>query len=197
LKQAEAAVQAFQRALALQPDFTQARVALGRLLIELKRWDDAVPILDTLIDKGDDSAEIRFTRGCARLELGQISEALEDLQYAYAREPSNDSLRALALTLWMRGEKDAFDSLLGQALENPMLVVAAADAATKVGAALSRLACAVSVVPVAWHLADKRRFGKSYSPVRRCARLSGSDLAIARTLLLMILIQKVPPRRDY
>ena len=127
LKQPDAAVQAFQRALELQPDFTQASVALGRLLIELQRWDDAVSVLDTLISEGHDTAEIRFERGRARIELGQISDAVADLQNAHAREPSNEILRTLALTLWMRGENDAFDSILGEALKNPVLVVAAAD----------------------------------------------------------------------
>ena len=161
LEQPDAAVEAFRHALAMQPDFTQARIALGRLLIELERWNDAVPVyeellqsephnlsarsghaivqlglgdyaeaeanFDALISEGNDLAEIRFMRARARLELGQISEALKDLRNAHAREPSNDSLKALASTLWMRGENDAFDTVLGQALKNPVLVVAAAD----------------------------------------------------------------------
>jgi len=161
LDQADAAVQAFRRALALQPDFTQARIALGRLLIELQRWEDAVPVyeelmrsagddplvrfehasvqlglgndaeaeasFDALINAGNDRPEIRLMRARARLELGRIDAGLEDLRNAHTREPGNDSLKALAATLWMRGESDAFDSLLDQALKNPELAVAAAD----------------------------------------------------------------------
>jgi tetratricopeptide (TPR) repeat protein len=161
LEQPDAAEQAFRRALVLRPGFIQARTALGRLLIELKRWDDAVPVyqqllqsdphntqvrfehssvqlglgnneeaesnFDALINEGNDLAEIRFMRGRARLELGQISDGLKDLRNAHSREPNNDSLKALASTLWMRGETDAFETVLGQALNNPVLVVAAAD----------------------------------------------------------------------
>jgi len=161
LEQPDAAVEAFRHALAMQPDFTQARIALGRLLIELQRWEDAVPVyetlllsagndplvrfehatvsfglgnyeeaeatMDALINLGNDRPEIRFMRARARLELGRIDDGLQDLHNAHAREPSNDSLKALASTLWMRGENDAFDIVLGQALENPVLVVAAAD----------------------------------------------------------------------
>ncbi len=161
LDQRDVAEQAFRRALALQPEFTQARTALGRLLIELERWEDAALVyvdlmqaapddpqvrfehstvqlglgnceqaatnFDALISEGNDRAEIRFMRARARLELGQISAGLEDLQNAHAREPNNDSMKELALTLWMRGETVAFDTVLGQALKNPPLVVAAAD----------------------------------------------------------------------
>ncbi len=161
LGQNDAAEQAFRRSLALQPDFIQAGTALGRLLIDLERWDEAVPVykallqsfpenlparfgyatvqlgrgeceqaeasFDVLIREGNDRPEIRFMRARARLELGRVSEGLHDLQNAHSRQPSAYSLKALASTLWMRGDHDAFDTLLANALRDPALVVTAAE----------------------------------------------------------------------
>ncbi len=161
LGQTDAAELALRRTLVLQPKFIQASTALGRLLIDLERWDDAVPVyaallqsapdnlsarfgyatvqlglgdcegaeasFDALIREGNDRPAIRFMRARARLELGRVSEGLHDLQEAHNGQPSEYSLKALASTLWMRGDQVEFDTLLGDALKEPALLVTAAE----------------------------------------------------------------------
>ena len=121
------AERSLRRALSLQPQFEQAGVALGRLLIETERLSEGEAAFDALIGGGNNEPEILFMRARARLELGKINEGLKDLQDVHARQPSVDSLKTLASTLWMIGEHDAFDNLLGQTTRNPEFAVAAAD----------------------------------------------------------------------
>jgi tetratricopeptide (TPR) repeat protein len=123
----DTAERSLRRALSMQPEFAQAGVALGRLLIEMDRLGDGEAAFDALIKSGNNEPEILFMRARARLDLGQINEGLKDVQDVHAREPSIESLKILASTLWMLGEHEAFDNLLGQTTSNPEFAVAAAD----------------------------------------------------------------------
>ncbi len=155
------AVTSYERALSLEPRFDQARRALARLLVDLERYEDALPqyetvldhdpvntparygyatallgtgqcehaeaIFDALIDEGEDRPEIRFMRARARLELGLVDEGMADLENAYERQPAEFSLKSLAGTLWMRGERDRFNALLERAGRKPELLAMAAE----------------------------------------------------------------------
>ena len=152
---------AFRRALAIKSDFSQASISLGRLFIDLERWDEAQPhyenlikaapasvpvryglattqlgrgaaedaehAFNALIEEGNDRPEIRFMRSRARLELGRTEEALEDLWLSHRTAATPLSLKTLAGTLWMKGDRDALDSLLAEAALQPQLAVSAAE----------------------------------------------------------------------
>lgn len=156
-----AAESAYQRAIELQPALTHASAALGRMLIDQERYQDAAPVyehllsitprdlstrydnatvqlglgqceaaeasFDALIREGNDRPEIRFMRGRARLELGQLTAALDDLQHTHAYHPTQYSLGTLASALWMQGERPAFDEIVNVAVRNPQLLAKAAD----------------------------------------------------------------------
>ena len=78
------------------------RGALGRRLIASGNWEEAEAVFDALIHGGYDDPGNRYLRANARLQLGRIEEGLHDLQDVHTRQPSNESLKALASTLWMQ-----------------------------------------------------------------------------------------------
>lgn len=150
----------FHRALSLRPGFPQARLSLGRLLIDAERYREALPLYETFVSEapasvpgryglatvklalgdaeaaerlfdellaGNERPEIRFMRARARLELARTEEALADLRVAYDVAPSSNTLATLAGAVWMRGDQDEFDRLIGEALGSPALALTAAD----------------------------------------------------------------------
>jgi len=93
-----------QRALAAAPDYDEARVALGRVLLETRELPAAEEALGR-VDAGSPLArEARFLRGVALLQLGRYREA-EELYRALAAEDAtpaalnNRALAALRLGL--------------------------------------------------------------------------------------------------
>lgn len=71
----DAAEIALRRALELAPDFRQASIALGRLLIDGGRWDEALSHYAALAELDPDSLHARFGLGTAELNRGDIESA--------------------------------------------------------------------------------------------------------------------------
>lgn len=140
----EEARSVYEDMLALSPSSLRARYGLATVYLNIGDCEQAESIFDALIKEGNNRPEIRFMRGRARLDLGQIDAGRRDVQDAHAKQPTDFSLRTLAGTLWMLNERDRFDSLLDGALRQPELLAAAADLMRQSGkpeqaiAALSR-----------------------------------------------------------
>lgn len=113
--------------LRMTPKSLAARYDAAIVQLGLGHCETAEQTFDALIREGNDRPEIRFMRGRARLEMGRIDAALEDLRIAHLSQPTPYSLGALASALWMRGERKAFDEILERSLQNPQLRAKAAD----------------------------------------------------------------------
>jgi len=65
----------YRRALKRKPDFPQARSGLGRVLIDLERWPEAVTLHERLLAAAPDNIYIRFGLATALLGDGQAEKA--------------------------------------------------------------------------------------------------------------------------
>ncbi len=74
---AGAAEAALRRAIALAPDFAVAEDALGRLLIDLARWDDAAAVYAGLLERSPENLSGRYGLATAELNRGNCEAANE------------------------------------------------------------------------------------------------------------------------
>ena len=117
----------YEGILALEPNHFGARYGLATVFLNIGDCEQAESIFDSLIEEGNDRPEMRFMRGRARLDMGEIDAGFHDIQDAHTKQPTQFSLRALADTLWMLDEGDQFESLVNGALRQPDLLPTAAD----------------------------------------------------------------------
>lgn len=122
------------------PGNVASRYGLGMALLGLGEAEAAAAGFDALIREGNDRPEIRFMRARARLELGEVDQAIDDLQDAHARGPSDFTLRTLAGTYWMEGDIEAFNALISQSSGDPALAVTSAEILRQSGAPEKALA---------------------------------------------------------
>jgi Tfp pilus assembly protein PilF len=91
------AEQRFLRALALRPNYSQARNDLGVLYLETSRWDNAIQqfkaVKDDLFYPRHDHAQINL--GLAYLGKGDYNAALEELSVVRAADPRNPILKVV------------------------------------------------------------------------------------------------------
>jgi type IV pilus assembly protein PilF len=85
----------YLKALALKPNYSEARNNLGVNYLEMKRWDDAIKQLklvqEDIFYSGQDSAAINI--GLAYLGKGAYQQALTELRAAVARNASDPRAR--------------------------------------------------------------------------------------------------------
>ena len=117
----------YEGVLALDPGNFPARYGLGTVFLSAGDCEEAESIFDALIKEGNDRPDMRFMRGRARLDMGEVDAGLHDVQMAHENQATVSSLRALAGTLWMLDEHDQFEALLSAAIRQPGLLAAAAD----------------------------------------------------------------------
>ena len=89
------AEQRFLRALALRPNYSEARNDLGVLYLETSRWDNAIQqfraVKDDLFYPRHDHALINLS--LAYLGKGDYSSAMEELQIVRAADPRNPMIK--------------------------------------------------------------------------------------------------------
>ena len=83
----EAALEAFDDALGLEPDDLIARSQVGRALLELGNSDEALPLLSQAAQLGPDLFVTQFNLGTALLRVGQHQEAIDWLRAASQLNP--------------------------------------------------------------------------------------------------------------
>ncbi len=77
----EQAVQAYQEALALDPDLKRARLVLTTLLIKAERYPEVLAHLDRLTEQDPDLVIAHYYRGRVFLEMGDHARAEEALDH--------------------------------------------------------------------------------------------------------------------
>lgn len=83
----EASVAAFQRAIALKPDYARAHANLASTLLRLERHDEALRASAKAVQYQPDYAHGHYMQASALFQLGRKDEALQCLQAALQREP--------------------------------------------------------------------------------------------------------------
>ena len=81
------ALAAFDRAIALKPDYTDAFNDRGNVLTSLQRFDDAIESFDSAIALKPDYAVAFFNRGVALHQAVRLDEALASFERAIALDP--------------------------------------------------------------------------------------------------------------
>jgi tetratricopeptide (TPR) repeat protein len=116
----EEAVAAARRALAENPDMTDAWQVLGSSLEDLRRFDEALAAYNEALARGGPRADVVLAAARVRLELGQIEEGLEGVRYAREQGVVNpESLRQVGLQLAEVGKiHEALDLLEEMAVDD-------------------------------------------------------------------------------
>jgi tetratricopeptide (TPR) repeat protein len=85
----ESAVEAWQQAVHLDPEYFPSMFALGALLGELGRYDEAKPYLQAALTQrpSDPAAELEMGRVC--LQQGKLADALKLLRSAAQQNPKS------------------------------------------------------------------------------------------------------------
>ena len=136
---------AFQEALSIDPDHIKSLVNLSRVLIEQRRFDDALGALAHADDIDPNSAEVHRLLGRTYAAQGRIDESIEAYRAAIALNNkdawsmnnlgllfleqgcANDALPLLARAVELRKDTAAFHNNLGMALEHTGRFAAAAS----------------------------------------------------------------------
>ncbi|MEZ5583804.1 MAG: tetratricopeptide repeat protein [Candidatus Competibacteraceae bacterium] len=91
------AVEAYQRALTIQPDFAGAKLNLGRLLMALKRPDEAAEQLESLLPSAPDHVLGHVWLGKVMSDMGYSPQAVNLLRRAQQLDLKNPNIINLLL----------------------------------------------------------------------------------------------------
>jgi len=107
-KNEEAAVTEFQEALRLDPDIDPAGIALGRVLVSLRKYSDAVPVVLEYTHRRPRDSQGFYVLAQAYEGLKQSDAALKALENAAVLDPKDAAIRFdLGMLLANTGHTDA------------------------------------------------------------------------------------------
>jgi predicted Zn-dependent protease len=134
---AEDALTAVRRELAARPNNSQARALEMRLLLTLKRKDEALKIAQEAVRQNPDNPDLLHQRAAAQMAFFNWDAAEQDLRRALQLAPRHTAaMNELAVVLMTRGKNDEARQLLEQVLSiNPQDQVARASLDTLKGGA--------------------------------------------------------------
>ena len=95
----DSAVRELQQALELNPKLTVARVELGCLYVGQDKLDDAIKELETGLDEQPDLFKAEICLAKVSAKMGEVKEALEDMQALAFRHGRDSELHFLIGTL--------------------------------------------------------------------------------------------------
>ena len=173
LKHYDGAADAFRKSLHVDPGFPEAHCALGEVLWEQGKLDDAAGELNAVVEARSDFIPAYLILANLRRQKGDLSGALTALQTVLKLAPRDGAAyQALGIVLKQKGETNGAAEALrrAQGLKEPAMTCEAARRATDAGALLLRqgnisgsiekLRLAVTLVPY-FALAHYHRLGFS------------------------------------
>jgi len=102
----------------LDPDNARALSHLGySLTIHTDRYEEALDLIEKAIALEPDDPAIIDSLGWVQYKLGQLDDALHNLERAYEMFPNHEVAAHLGEVLWARGERDRAMSVWEEALE--------------------------------------------------------------------------------
>jgi tetratricopeptide (TPR) repeat protein len=136
----EKALDAFNDALRMNPQFVQAYIARGKLLAEMGRYESALADLNFALRLQPSHAEGFAYRGFALLSIGKPQEAMSEFDMALRLDPSYARVHYLrGQTLRILGNEPAAEAGIATALrldpsiETTRVITASADDSSKGG----------------------------------------------------------------
>jgi len=97
-KQVPAAVEAYRRAVRDPQDAAWLN-RLGDLLCQLQRWQEAIPVLKSFLEREPGSADARFLLGVAQANAGQFDDAMENLERVQQVRPGDPQIEAALIQI--------------------------------------------------------------------------------------------------
>lgn len=85
----DAALKAYDDAVAIAPNDPYLHALRGRLLTKLERWDDALKAFDAAVEHGHETTEIQMNRGLMRAVKGDLAGAIDDYSRVLASDPTS------------------------------------------------------------------------------------------------------------
>lgn len=114
----EAVHQDLRRILQLEPDNVRALNHLGySLTVHTDRYEEALELIERAIDLEPDDPAIIDSLGWVQFKLGQLDDALHNLERAYAMFPNHEVAAHLGEVLWARGERERALSIWEEGLD--------------------------------------------------------------------------------
>ena len=98
LRRPDAAIDAWRETVKIAPDDTEANSALGMLLMQQKRYGEALPYLETAA-KNDDSPPAQTRLGAAYLQAGQMEKGKATLEKTVQADSTPETLNDVAYEL--------------------------------------------------------------------------------------------------
>lgn len=90
----EKAVQMYKKAIGIWPEYSEALNNLGNLLVDLKKYDEAIPYFQKAIESYPDKYPLAYTNmGKAYALKGEIDKAVAQFTKALELQPSNYNAR--------------------------------------------------------------------------------------------------------
>jgi len=118
LDRLELALNQFQKALDLNPDFERARILISMILLKQKRIDDAIIEIQKVLRNNQNSAYAHNILGSAYLAKGQYDEGMAELEKATEIDPNlADAHMKIGLFHMATGEEAEGEADLLKAVE--------------------------------------------------------------------------------
>ena len=105
--QVAAAEQRLKKAIERNPDFAPLRDALMSLLIETKRYSDALEVIEEQLRRNPGHRRARFNLGPVYAELGRNEEAIAALSELIAEQTNNSAILANRGSVYLKAGKAA------------------------------------------------------------------------------------------
>jgi tetratricopeptide (TPR) repeat protein len=97
-KQIPAAVDAYRKA-ARDPQDAAWLNRLGELLCQLQRWQEAIPVLKSFLERVPGNVDARFLLGVAQANAGRFDDAVENLERVQQVRPGDPQIEGALLQL--------------------------------------------------------------------------------------------------
>ena len=97
-KQIPAAVEAYRKAVRDPQDAAWLN-RLGALLCQLQRWQEAIPVLKSFLERVPGNADARFLLGVAQANAGRFDDAVKNLELVQQVRPGDPQIEAALLQL--------------------------------------------------------------------------------------------------
>ncbi len=104
--QEEAAVTSYRQALALDPTFKEAYYNLGRTLMSLQRYEEALEVMEEHLQIEANSYRILFNQGYCLYHLGRYEESIAQYELALEQKETADVYNNIGLAYDKLGDKE-------------------------------------------------------------------------------------------
>ena len=186
--------------LPASPNDPPLRHGFAMTLLGMGQPEKAEPIFTALIEEGNSAPQIRYMRARARLELGIVDPAIDDLRAAYASKPSVLTLQSLAGMYWMTGDHASLETLVQEAIAVPELTAKAAEILRQTGspekalAAIHAARARQELPPASWAVEatvfiDMNDGAQAEEAARKCLAVDPQNIVVRRGLITSLLMQ--------